>query len=243
MIRFLKNQIPMQAEIRRCWLFTFQVPEREVRSLIPNPIELVTHRHFAFWNVVVARMGSMRPQGVPALFGMDYWHVGYRLYTRVKRAEGDFEGLSFLRSDCDQTLLTLAGNLFTDFCFHTSRIQVQESGTQSSIHIHSNTAKGEAFLDTAAVVQLPIHSAFDSLEEAEAFLKYKPCGISGQGPDAVSVVRIRRDEDAWRSKPVAVLHQEWAFLKPFQGLQPELCFEVAPIHYQFGRGQRLEGLL
>ena len=236
----LKNALPMQSFIRRCWLATHRIPEGDARALLPPELAPVTYGGFAFLNTVVARMEAMRPQGLPAFLGLDYWHVGYRLYAKVVTAEGEREGLYFLRSDCDRRMLAMAGNLLSDFRFHTARIEVAGETSTTSIRVETDGARVELGLSGQTETRLGAGSPFETLVEAEAFLKYKPCGLAPAGRGRVNAIPIRRDETAWQGRPVQVLHQHWEFLDQYPNAQPELVFEVRPIDYHFGRGRILE---
>ena len=236
----LKNALPMQAFIRRCWLATHRIPEADARAFLPPELSPVTHDGFAFLNTVIARMEAMRPQGLPAFLGLDYWHVGYRLYAKTVTAEGEQEGLYFLRSDCDRRILAMAGNLLSDFRFHTARIEVAGATSTTSIRVETRGARVELDLSGQAETRLGAGSPFETLAEAETFLKYKPCGLAAAGRGRVNAIPIRRDETAWHAKPAQVLRQHWEFLDLFPNAHPELVFEVAPIEYRFGRGQILE---
>lgn len=233
----LKNALPMQSLIRRCWLITHRAPEREILPLLPAELRPVTHGGFAFLNIVVARMEAMRPQGLPAMLGLDYWHVGYRVYAKAATDAGEREGLYFLRSDCDRRLLALGGNLLSEFQFHVARIQVSEAGTETSIRVEAPGAQAALTLGRDRVTTLAEGSPFTSIAEAEAFLKYKPCGLAQAGPGRVNLLPIRREEAAWRARPVQAIRQEWEYLRGLPGARPELAFEVAPIEYRFDRGR------
>ena len=229
-----KNPITMKGRIERCWLFTFRTPEAEARRILPRPLLSVTREGCAFWNVVVCRVGAMRPRGVPGFLGMGYWHVAYRLYARF----GGEEGLYFVRSDCDSGFMAWMGNVVTDFNFHKAAIGVQEDREWLRISIDAPGALADATL-RRGTARLPKHSVFPSIEEASAFLKYKPRGFSIAKDGRVNVVRIVRDEAAWRSRPVEIVSQRWAF---FDGRQvaPEICTEVDPIAYRWNRGELVD---
>lgn len=251
-----KNPLTMVGTLDRCWLFTYQTPLDEARPLVPPALELVTREGCAFWNVVVCHLRAMRPKGFPAFLGASYWHVAYRLYVSLHPAEGrPIEGLYFARSDADSRLMVLAGNLLTDFRFHPAAVRITEDPAprpldinrsaapavcQTSllrIAIDSPDAPAQMTLDRIQSPELPPHSAFSSLEEAAAFLKYKPFGISLTRRGQANVVAIRRDEAAWRSRLVQVVSADWRF---FEGntVRPEICYEVAPIDYQWNRGRQ-----
>lgn len=232
-----KNPLTMVGTIGRCWLFTYQTPAEEARALVPRELELVTRGGCAFWNIVVCRIRAMRPRPLPALLGMTYWHVAYRLYVRFHPPAGEpIEGIYFARSDCDRPLITALGNLLTDYVFHTAAILVSEKPPHLHLSIRSPDAPAEATLDpTQTPAQLPPHSVFASLEEAAAFLKYKPAGISVDPKGRVNIVTITRDASAWKSRLIEVVSAEWKF---FEGktVRPEICHQVEPIAYQWNRG-------
>jgi uncharacterized protein DUF2071 len=238
-----KNPLTMVGTIERCWLFTYQTPADEARSLVPLTLELVTRGGCAFWNIVVCRIRAMRPKGFPTFMGVSYWHVAYRFYVRFHPQSGPpIEGLYFLRSDCDSRLMAGMGNLLTDYNFHPAGIAVSEQAPLLRIAIQSPDCPAQAALDRAKPPQLPAHSQFSSLEEAAAFLKYKPFGISLDVAGSANVVAIRRDEAAWQSRLVHVVSADWRF---FEGktVRPEICYEVASIAYQWNRGQLHESTL
>jgi hypothetical protein len=123
------------------------------------------------------RLTPQRP--LPAWLGFRYWHVAYRFYVRYYPPGGEvIEGVYFVRSDCNSPLMTAVGNWLTDFHFHTAGIEVSEKGSQLQIAIRSPEAPADVTLDREKPPRLPAHSVFGSLEEAAAFLKYKPFGIS-----------------------------------------------------------------
>ncbi|MFP4439172.1 MAG: DUF2071 domain-containing protein [Chloroflexaceae bacterium] len=232
-----KNPLTMRGRFTHCWLFTYQTPAAVVRHLLPPPLELVTYRGCAFWNIVVCEIQAMRPAPLPALVGIAYRHVAYRLYARVTTSQGTtIEGLYFLRSDCNRPLMTPAGNLVTDFNFHTAPIQLRPAATTTLIRIDSPDAPGYAALRPDVPARLPATSAFDTLDAAAAFLKYRPAGISLARPAVANVVHITRDEAAWQSKLVHVETATWAYLRD-QPVTPEICYEVEPIAYQWNRGR------
>jgi hypothetical protein len=228
----------MVGTIERCWLFTYQTPVDEARALVPGELELVTREGCAFWNIVVCRIRAMRPKGLPVFTGVSYWHVAYRFYVRLHLASGPpIEGLYFIRSDCDSRLMAWMGNLLTDYNFHPASIEVSEHTPLVRIAVRSPDCPAEVALDRAKPPQLPAHSLFSSLAEAAAFLKYKPFGISITPSGRANVVTIRRDEAVWKSRLVHVVSAGWRF---FEGktVRPEICYEVAPIAYQWNRGRR-----
>jgi hypothetical protein len=236
-----KNPITMRGTFSHCWLFTYQTPASEAQSVLPPHLEVVTHQNCAFWNVVVCEIHSMRPKPLPAWVGIRYWHVAYRLYVRFHPKSGPpVEGLHFLRSDCDSHLIGTAGNLMTDFNFHTAPVVVEEQGHAIDIYVKSADMPAQVRLRPQVPAQLPPHSVFHSLDEAAAFLKYKPRGISVDGDGNANIVQIVRQEEAWQSSLVSVEDAKWTFFNGKTAL-PEICYQVNPISYQWNRGQIVPG--
>lgn len=235
-----KNPLTMKGAIERCWLFAFRTSAAEAAARLPSPLEPVTFGGCAFWNVVVCRVEAMRPRFAPRFLGMSYWHVAYRLYARFRPAAGEpIEGLYFVRSDCDRPLMAAMGNLMTDFNFHTAAVTVEERGSHVRIQVDSPDAPATADVDRGRTVELASGSPFGSVEQAAAFLKYKPAGLSAGPEGRVNVVRIVRDEAAWVGRPVSMTGGRWSFFDGFPA-EPELCTEVEPIAYRWNAGELVE---
>jgi len=234
-----KNPLTVVGTITRCLLFTYRTPAADATRLLPRPLEAVTRDGYAFWNIVVSRLRAMRPPGFPALVGVDYWHVAYRLYVRLPLPGGRaIEGLYFTRSDCDNRLMTLAGNLLTGFNFHTTPIRLDARDGGLDLDIASPDAPARARVLPRRTPELAPGSPFASLDEAAVFLKYKPFGIAIDKKGDANVVRITRREDAWRARLIQVEFAHWTYFDD-KAVQPEICYEVAPIVYRWNRGEVL----
>lgn len=230
-----KNPVTMVGMIDRCWLFTFHTPEENAARLLPYPLVPVTHRGCAFWNVVVCHIEGMRPKGIPRFLGASYWHAGYRLYARYPTDRGEeIQGLYFVRSECDSAVMTTAGNLLTDFNFHTAPIRARETDASVDIDIESVDAPARVTVCRNSPATLAPDTVFDHLDQAARFLKYKPYGISLDRSGGGNIVRIVRDEHAWRARLVQARSAEWKFLAD-KNVRPEICYEVEPIQYQWNR--------
>lgn len=229
---FQKNPFTVRGHLARCWLFTYRTPPAAAQALLPTQLEAVTHGGYAFWNIVVCTIHHIRPAALPAQLGLCYHHVAYRLHARTRSGT---EGLYFLRSDCDSALVSLSGNLLTDFNFHTTPIAItQENSSRTSVTVSSPTAAAEVIIDRSKRPELSWNSPFTSVSDASSFLKYKPFGLSPAGHTSTNIVAISRDESSWKSTPVAVPFASWKFLEPHD-TEPELAFDVAPIDYVWNR--------
>lgn len=221
--------------IERCLLFVYRTPVEVVGGLLPEPLRAVTHGGFAFWNVVVCQLRYMRPWPMPMPFGWAYQHVAYRLHAEVDlRSGGKLEGLFFARSDCDSPLVATTGNRLTDFRFHRAEIDIDESTTLTTGEVRSPEAAAHFEIDRNTAPRLAAGSPFVSLDEAAMALEYKPAALSPRSGNRVEITRVRRDEAAWRWRLVKVIAAEWEFFRG-KNVQLELCYEVAPVDYEWQR--------
>jgi len=227
----------MVGDIDLCWLFAYRVPAEQVERLLPKPLELVRKGGFAYINVVISELRHMRPAGLPSFVGLHYWHIAYRLYCRYRCVNGQvIEGLYFLRSDADKGAMVFAGNLLTDFRFHRAKLIVDLTRESLDAKIESAGGDAEFTVDRLSPVQLPPDAPFADLAEAKKELQYKPAAFFVHH-DRVDVLKITRNEEDWQAKLVKVDRAEFEFLKPFDA-KLEICYELAPIHYQWNRAER-----
>lgn len=231
-----KYPFAMRGRIERCWLFTFREAAASVAGLVPEPLIPITRGGFAFWNVVVCEIADMRPAFAPREIGLSYWHVAYRLHVRHKPdGAPPLDGLYFVRSDADKRAMVAAGNLLTDLHFHRAGIGVEQRETTTEIRIDSPDAPARATVTRNTPPSLTPTSPFGSLFEAKAVLRYKPFALSVMPGGRVRVLRVRRDELAWKSKLVNA-ESEFAFFRD-RDVEPEITYEVNPIEYVWERGK------
>ncbi|MEZ0325588.1 MAG: DUF2071 domain-containing protein [Fimbriimonas sp.] len=225
----MKNRITMAGHIEPCWLFVFRGEAERLRELLPEPLNLLTEKGFAFVNVVVCHLRGMRPAAMPIRAGLSYWHIAYRLYAESPGQQG----LYFMRSDADSPLIVASGNLLTSFHFHHARVRVQGR----HICIEATGANLSATISEEEQTTLAAGSPFGTLREASEFLKYKPAALIPVG-GKTHALRITRDEAAWKSRLVQVEDARFEYLKGLD-LQLELCYEVEPIDYVWNRAEVL----
>ncbi|MGV3532539.1 MAG: DUF2071 domain-containing protein [Chthoniobacteraceae bacterium] len=235
-----KNPFTIRGHLRRCWLFTWRAPVESIQRHLPSVLSPVTHGGFAFWNAVVCEVRDLRPAPLPGWCGLSYWHVGYRIYVRAPLAEGgEIEGLYFVRSDCDRRIVAWPGNVITDFRFRVGEIRVTQISPRTIGEVRVEGANVNFELDHQGTPSLNAGSPFATVHDAEAALKYPPASIGTAGLNHLNVVRIAREENAWRSSAIAAPRLDFEFFAN-EPVAPELCFEVDPIDYQWNRGELLE---
>jgi Uncharacterized conserved protein (COG2071) len=237
------NPFTMRGRIERCWLFVHREPSESVRPLLPRGLSPIEYSGFAFWNIVVCRLRSMRPAPFPAWMGIRYWHVAYRLLVRVRLESGvDVNGLFFVRSEADHPAVVRFGNLLTDFRFHDATIDVAEESNSVTGVVETGDAHARFEIDRVTAPSISHDSPFASVEEAERFLKYPPCAIAPvDGTEMAVLLRVRRNEACWRSRVAHLRRADWPILRG-RNASPEICSEVEPIDYEWRRGENVRVL-
>ncbi len=226
-------KLTMVGRLAECILVAYSTPADSVRHLLPPPLELVLRDGRAFWNIVACRVESMRPRGAPAMCGVTYHHVAYRLYVTAAAAEGGaIDGLYFVRSDVDRSPLTHLGNLVSDFRFHTSDISFQASRDEVNLLLTSANGAGARLRARRAVHH----------QDPCSLLKYRPVALSCDRRNrSLKLAEVSRDESAWREAALDVIDAKWSFLDHLN--QTDLCLEsatrVAPIDYVWRLGRRV----
>lgn len=225
-------------------LLSYRTPAASVKHLLPPGLELVTRDHWAFWNVVACRIERARPRGVPAVAGVSYHHIAYRLHVQARTARDQvIEGLFFVRSDVDNPLVAAAGDLVTDFCLHRATVNLNVRGGEAVLAVQdTQNGRGEALLraDTDVDFALAPNSCFASVEEAARFLRHRPRSLGCDGR-RLKLAEGLGNETAWREKPMRVREARWGFLEYLD--QHDTYLEratlVAPLAYRWRLGRRL----
>ncbi|MEM1444808.1 MAG: DUF2071 domain-containing protein [Planctomycetota bacterium] len=242
----LRPTLSMTGTLDRCLLLSFRTPAESVQHLVPPGLELMRRGPFAFWNVVLCHVHKMRPLGVPEALGMSYHHVAYRLRVQAMTDRADTrQGLYFVRSDADATLLGAVGNRLSDFNFHRGNVQWQAASDASdSEHLTVTTADGRADVELAFRAQPPAthpaDSCFPTHADARAALKYEPLGLATNAHGQLKLAEVFRDENAWQEDVIDLTHSRFGFFDTLgqTDAKLELATRVAPLPYRWRLGRR-----
>jgi hypothetical protein len=238
----------MQGRLDPCFLLSYAVPERSVDGLLPQGLHPLTYQGFAFLNIVISRILSMRPAEMPSTLGLTYWHIAYRLHASADLASNEtIAGLYFLRSDIDQYLPVIPGNALTDFRFH--KASIRSALDQDSIRFRvtrtpDEIANAGLVIETTPAEEDEIAPPFRTVGEREQILKYAPFGLSvDRSGHWLKVAEVQREEGEWDERRVRVRTANWEYLKRTIPGEARLmrATQVMPIDYRWriGRMERL----
>lgn len=187
------HPLPMKTRFRRCVLANFEMSPETLAARLPDHLTPDIHHGKSFVSVVVAEMEKMRPAFLPRLAGITYNQVVYRAVVKC----GDERGVTFLRSDADNTFMVTGGNLLTFFRFHRADAhwRIDESAVEFELTPRDDAVAAiKLSLDkTTMSSEMPTGSGFRDLSEAQSFLTelYLAFGQQRAG-GRVETVRVER---------------------------------------------------
>ena len=243
MLHLLKRHpLPVRAFFRHCLVLTYAFPKRVLVPLLPPGLALDSLRGLGFLAIAMVQTEKLRPVGVPAALGQDFFLTGYRVFARFRTAGGrTLRGLRILRSDADRELMVQAGNLLTHYHYVKCDTRLHEENGKLEVRIDTG---GEADLHVIADLAgkpapLPAGSLFATLEEARKFSGPIPFTFDYE-PETHSIVRIQGVRQRWNPEPVAVEVRQCTFLEnaPFARERPLLAnaFHLQDVPYRWERG-------
>jgi hypothetical protein len=253
-----RHPIAVRATLRECVTLTYAVPATVLRTLLPPGLRIDTLGDDGFVAVALVQTERMRPDGVPAVLGGNFFLAGYRIFATLTPGAGtsgashlecqplalsrSLRGLRILRSDTDRTLMALGGNVLTHYNYRRCRARVTTGSDTARFTVESR----DGFGDVDVIVRfdeasLPPGSPFASMREARRFAG--PLPFTFDYEDAThSIIAIEGRRTNWRPAPVGVVVQRLTFFgqPAFAGCVPRLAaaFRVRDVEYHWLRGVR-----
>jgi|SRR6476661_1853058 len=238
MLSWLKTHpFAVDAFFEHSLVLTFAAPRAEVQALLPAPLVADTfHDDWAFLAVALVQTRHLRPHGLPAALGQDFYLIGYRVFVRYPAPNGKrLRGLYILRSETDRRRMAVLGNVFTHYRYHHVDIAQQQSN--GSLTISSQKADLRVLLaPPSADVALPAHSPFSTWAEAKRFAGPLPFTFSA---DTRRMLIVEGTREHWEPQPVAIANWHVGFLEQL-GLSRLVlanAFEVRDIPYHWKKGR------
>ena len=238
-----RHPIPIEAFFRHSLVLTYAFPEKILQPFLPLGLTLDSYEGSSFLAIALVQVERLRPVGVPAALGRNFFLSGYRIFSRYRRHDGKvLRGLLILRSDADSSLMVLGGNLLTHYRY--SKCVVQSRRTAETLELVITTPRAEADLSVRAHVETaaaapPRGSPFPDLKTARHYAGPLPFTF-GYEPEFRQMVIVEGIRDHWNPKPVRVEVARCTYLErpPFNSVP--LClanaFFIENIPYRWQRG-------
>lgn len=241
--RLRRHPVAVEAHLHECITLTYALPAEVLRPLVAPGLELETAGGYGFVAVALVQAESLRPAGVPAALGQDFFLAGYRIFTTFRTPGGRrLRGLHILRSDANRAQMVAGGNLLRHYHYHhcTSRIEVEGERIRMTVSTpdHGGDLRMTADLANPA---LPAGSPFASVREARRFAGPLPFTFDFEA-ETNAIIAIQATRANWRPAPISVDVEQVSFFDQpaFRGCTPILAaaFHVAGIDYRRERGVR-----
>ena len=136
---FPKHPFPMETIFQSCFLVNFGMDPKILEALLPPPIKPDTYNEEAFLSIVISDLRDMRPTFVPKSLGFNFNQIVYRAIVKRKGERG----VHFLRSDANNKLMCLAGNLFSFFHFNYAEITSLQTENFHSVEVKSKNHEAD----------------------------------------------------------------------------------------------------
>jgi hypothetical protein len=240
MLSFLKNHpFAVEAFFETSLVLTYTVPKEEARKLIPPCLTLDTHQdRWAFVAMAMVQTKGLRPKGLPAFMGNDFFLIGYRVFVRYQNEAGKrLRGLYILKSQTNKKKMEFFGNIFTHYNYSTTDINYKNVGektiissSQSDFNVQVETPEGE--------VSLPTDSPFADWKEARRFAGPLPFTFT-YNAEKKEVLIIEGVHENWKPAPVKVHQAHISFLEDFRFSECKLAnaFIIKNIPYDWKKGK------
>ncbi len=241
--RLRRHPIPIEAHFDDCLTLTYALPPDVLRRLLPPGLELDTYGGYGFVAVALVQTRSLRPAGLPARCGQDFFLAGYRVFAHFRTANGTrLRGLRILRSDANRWSMVAGGNLLTHYNYHRCTATIDSGKDRVRYSVRAADPFGS--LDITANLMkpaLPDGSPFPSVRDARRYAGPLPFTFDYER-ETGTIVAIQATRTTWLPTPVAVDVRRLAFFEQpiFSGCTPILAaaFHVKDIDYRWERGVR-----
>jgi uncharacterized protein YqjF (DUF2071 family) len=236
----LKNHpFAVETFFKTSLVLTYAVPKDELKSLIPECLELDTFNdQWAFIAVALVDTKALRPKGFPAFMGNDFILIGFRVFVRYTTNEGKrLRGLYILKSETNKKKMSFWGNIFTHYNYSTTDIQLSNNGEKIIV----SSAKSDLDIEVAINkdnVAIPAGSPFKDWKEARRFAGPLPFTFT-YNSKTKDVLIIEGVREKWIPKPTEVVKSNIGFLnqKAFKSIVLANAFVIENIPYYWKKGK------
>lgn len=243
-MKYLKRHpFPVVATLERVVAVSFAFPEDVLRPMVPEGLEIDGYEGLGFVTVALVWTRGLRPAGLPAALGQDFFLAGYRIFTRLRDESGRrLRGLKIIGSETDKRRMVWLGNQMTGYNYRHVKVQIDSEGTAT--RIHATRADGSSTLDLSfddhgGEIELPEGSPFPDWRTARRFAGPMPFTFSPEADGSFVVIEGSRAD--WTPRPVALKKWQVALFDepPLKGVTPfpANAFAVNDIDYRWQRGR------
>jgi uncharacterized protein YqjF (DUF2071 family) len=169
--------IPLLTTVQTTWIdaisLNYAVDPAALAPLLPAPLAPELHRGSAWVQVLVSSLRDMRPQGLMALFGVNFYQISYRAAVTYRSVDGSTRrGGYFVRSDTNHEVMRAVGLSLKEFKFHEfgeAKMTMVRHGSRLSIGVDPDArapgGKLVGVFDTRPLAGPPPGSVWSSVDD------------------------------------------------------------------------------
>ncbi len=185
--------IPWLTSVQTEWIdaisLNYAVETEALARLLPAPLSPEVFHGTGWVQVLMSSLRDMRPQGLGALFGVNFYQVSYRAAVRYVGVDGSaHRGGYFVRSESNHALMRTVGNTLVEFKFHefgAAEMMLLRDGARLTAAVDAERDHGRivGIFDTTPVPAPPPGSVWPSLEALQTPLVecYDAYGVDRAG--------------------------------------------------------------
>jgi uncharacterized protein YqjF (DUF2071 family) len=237
MLSIKDHPFAVEAFFKSSLVLTFALPKEELQGLIPECLQLDTlDEKWAFLAVALVKAKDLRPKGFPKFMGNDFFLAGFRIFVRYTNNKGkSLRGLYILRSEADKKKMSLLGNIFTRYAYHTTDIDFSETNEKIKIISKKSELDIEVYKGDEPI-SLPKDSPFKDWKEARHFAGPLPFTFT-YNKKTREVLIIEGARENWVPKPVEVIKYNVGFVNRFKEPVFANAFLIQDIPYYWKKGK------
>jgi hypothetical protein len=194
----------IQGLIRRRILINFRVDPDVIARHLPAPFRPKLLRGSAMAGICLIRFEGERPRFLPSLFGQSSENAAHRIAVRWNDVFGEpHEGVFIPRRDTNSRVNQLLGGRLFPGVHHRAKFDVCDENGSIDFRMTSEDGQAAIRLRAHEATELPVHSRFQSLDEASSFFERGTIGYSSaHNPKRLDGVRLV--PKAWHVVPLHV---------------------------------------
>ena len=168
----------IEGVIGRRLLLNFRIDPDLVAPLLPEPLEVLTHRRFAIVGICLIGMERLRPKGLPSWLGLTSENMAHRIAIRYPTSTGTSNGVFIWRRDTDHCLVSLLGGRLFPGVHQSAAFTIDDRENNISICVRTHDGAADVRFEASYRTEWHSQSVFSGLDDAAEFFRRGDCGFS-----------------------------------------------------------------
>ena len=224
--------MPIVAHFDWALAVTLAAPATSLEPLVARGLSLDTFKGFGFLAAACVRTRRLRPRGLPAWLGVDFFLVGYRLFVRFESPTGRrYRGLQILGSETDRWTMAIGGGVFTYYAYRKVSATTHRDG--AVLRVATSSGFAATVNDDPVLRPNPVFADWDEARRYAGPMPFTFAAVRG----GRAIVRVEGSRAHWEPRPVRVTAATIPFLSRLApDALPVAAFLVEDVDYEWKPG-------